>query len=166
MKKVTKENHLQLLLIILLIAAVIFMVQNPFNNHRKAVISVVQPSPQHYVAKPMSQEAKDLKAKLVKTDKYVGDLTIVDEPKFKVEYLISNEKFLVTVKESPYDVSKQAAEEWFMRQGFVEFDLCTLDVTFVSAKGVVDKLEARDMVFDRCPVPDKEQATPDADLAR
>lgn len=164
MKKVTKETHLQLLLIILLIAAVILMVQNPFN--KKAVIPAPQPSPQPYVAKPMSQEAKDLKAKLVKTDKYVGDLTLVDEAKFKVEYLISNEKFLVTVKEAPYVASKKAAEEWFINQGFVDFDLCTLQISFVSAKGVVDNLEARDMVFDRCPVPDREEATGEADLVR
>ena len=164
MKKVTKETHLQLLLIILLIAAVILMIQVPFN--KKAAVLTPKPSPQPYVAKPMSQEAKDLKATLVKTDKYVGDLTLVDEAKFKVEYLISNEEFMVTVKESPYITSKKAAEGWFINQGFVDFDLCTLDITFVPAKGVTDTLEARDMVFDRCPVPDKEAATPEANLAR
>ena len=164
MKKVTKETHLQLLLIILLIAAVILMVRNPFS--KKAVVPEPQPSPQPYVAKPMSQEAKDLKAKLVKTDKYVGDLSLADEPKFKVEYLISNEKFIVTVKESPYAVSKKAAEDWFMNQGFVDFDLCTMQISFVPAKGIGDKLEAGDIVFNRCPVPDREEATPEVDLAR
>lgn len=164
MKKVTKETHLQLLLIILLIAAVILMIQVPFN--KKAVVLAPQPSPQPYVAKPISEEAKNLKAKLVKTDKYVGVLTVVEEPKFKVDYLISNEEFMVTIKESPFVDSKKAAQEWFMNQGFEDFDLCTLQISFVPVKGIVDNLEARDMVFDRCPVPDREEATPEADLAR
>ncbi len=164
MKKVTKETHLQLLLIILLIAAVIFMVQTPFN--KRAVVLAPEPSPLSYVAKPMSQEAKDLKAKLVKTDKYVGDLTLVDDPKYKIEYLISNDKFMGTVRVAPYATSKQAAEDWFMNQGFSDFDLCTLEISFVAAKEIGDDLEAGDMGFERCPVPDKEEATPEADLAR
>lgn len=161
MKKVTKETHLQLLLIILLIAAVILMVQNPFN--KKAAVLTPKPSPLPYVAKPMSQEAKDLKATLVKTDKYYGNLKVYDNEEFSVNYDISMENFKVTIKKEPYQQIKSKAEEWFMGKGFKEFDLCALGIKFGPEKVFDSALSPKDTVFDRCPVPGvDEEATESA----
>ncbi len=160
MKKVTKETHLQLLLIILLVAAVILMAQHQFVN--KKVVSVAAPSPLPYVAKPMSQEAKDLKAKLTKTDRYTGTINLADQPEFSVEYDIVKDNFLVNVKEAPYSTSKVKAQDWFVAQGFAGFDLCTLKITFIPVREIGANLTNADLVFDRCPVPDTSEATPQA----
>lgn len=147
-------------MIILLIAAVILMAQNHF--YKSTAVVVPTPSPLPYVAKPMSQQAKDLKSKLTKTDRYTGTINLADQPEFSVEYDIVKDNFLVNVKAAPYSSSKIKAQDWFIAQGFAGFDLCTLKITFVPVREIGANLTNADLVFDRCPVLDTNEATPQA----
>lgn len=164
MKKVTKETHLQLFLIIFLLALGILLLPGQLQFLRGTKPLAQNPTV-HFSPRPMTQQGKDTLAKITKTDKYIGDLKLVDEEDFKIEYLISNELFMVTIKKEPYAVVKVHTQDWFVKQGFVDFDLCLLKVDFVSVKGVGDNLTAKDSVFDRCPVPDTKGATPSANLS-
>lgn len=82
--------------------------------------------------KNLRPEALEIRAKITKTDKKVGDLIKADTADFKIIYLISNEQFLVHIKSDNYQQAKAKAEQWFKSQGFNMKDLCSLRITFGS----------------------------------
>jgi len=83
----------------------------------------------------LSRQAMELKEQITKTDKKVGDL-VSDYDDFTISYLISNDEYIVTIKNSPFKDSKKKAEDWFLNQGFARGDLCFLKITFVPVKNV------------------------------
>jgi|SRR3989344_5071398 len=83
----------------------------------------------------LSQSGQAVKSQITKTDKTEGDLT-TDYPEFTVDYLISNDRYIVTIKQNPFSEMKKKAENWFISQGFSQQDLCVLKISFYPAKGI------------------------------
>lgn len=163
--KITRVHILQLILIILLLCGMILFAKAgssslPFGS------GVPSSEEVFFEAKPMTAAAIDLKKKLTKTDLSEGDLLLVETENYKVEYLISNDDFVVSVKKSPYKDSKVLAEKWFGDQGFSGFDLCLLNISFVPAKDVDEQLGPRDAVYSGCPEAEgqsAQEATPEVE---
>lgn len=142
------------MLILILLAVVVYVAYLLMNNPyvKKTAEASIQPAPLS-VVDPMSSGGIDLKKNLIKTNETVGDFKTTETEQFKAEYLIMNKRFIVTIKKSPYSVSKKAAEDWFTAQGFSGGDLCAPNISFVPGIGVKDKITPADSVFKGCPVP-------------
>ena len=89
------ENILHLLIIIFIIAGGLILlsnsklkIKNPLtlNQNLQASPSFQQSS---------TQRVNELKTQITKTDKAFGDLTLVDQAEFKIDYLIASDSFTV-----------------------------------------------------------------------
>lgn len=108
-----------------------------------------QPSPSSSPSLTPAQRVGAIKKLITKTDKKEGDLTS-DYQDFKVDYLISNDEYIVTVKTLPFSDSKKKAEAWFLNQGFESGDLCLLRISFVAAKEIAPSLTKEDIIPTGC----------------
>lgn len=156
MAQLTKKTYMLLTVVLVVLMVIIgygaFFLSKA-GGARKADVVKVQPSSSPLVIDYMSTQGKNLKAEIIKTDLTTGDLKTTETDAFKVEYLIANKRFLVTIKKSPYVTPKKVAEDWFTKQGFTGNDLCAPNISFVPALTVKDKITLADTVFSGCPVP-------------
>ena len=96
-----------------------------------------------------AQRVEAIKKLITKTDKKEGDLTS-DYKDFRVDYLISNDEYIVTIKTGPFKDFKKKAETWFLNQGFEPGDLCLLRISFVASKVVAPSLTREDILPTGC----------------
>ena len=95
------------------------------------------------------QRVEAIKKLITKTDKDVGDLTS-DYQDFRVDYLISNDEYIVTIKTRPFNDSKKKAEAWFLNQGFEQGDFCLLRISFVASNEIAPSLTQEDILPTGC----------------
>ena len=157
------ENILHLLIIIFIIAGGLILlsnsklkIKNPLtlNQNLQASPSFQQSS---------TQRVNELKTQITKTDKAFGDLTLVDQAEFKIDYLIASDSFTVIIKKNPFVDSKKKAQDWFLNKGFQKADLCQLQIEFVATKEVKFQIKPTDKIPDGCALPNSSpQASPEA----
>lgn len=111
------------------------------------------PTPTPEIQTTLRQEGYEIKNQLTKTDKKIGDLTLENNADFKIDYLISNDQFIVTIKNPSYSLAKQKAETWFTDKGFLPGELCVLKLSFAASKEIKPDFSQKDAVPQNCPVP-------------
>ena len=148
-----RENFTLLLLgvvcILLIISFVLFLKVPEIFEKKRPVPTRTSPPP---VVNSLRQEAIELKQRLTKTDKKVGDLILEDNSDFQITYLISNNQFIVEIKKSSFDESKQEAEQWFLNKGFLANELCSLRISFAVSRQIKPDFSGKDAVPTDCPV--------------
>lgn len=53
-------------------------------------------------------------------------------PEFTIEYLVTSDVFMVTILQSPFDDTKEKANEWFNEQGII--DLKDLPIQYIKPR--------------------------------
>ena len=116
----------------------------------KKSLPLSQPNPSAVVFPPtLSEKSVLLKKQITRSDKKAGDITS-DYPDFRIDYLITNDEFIVTIKTKPYEDFKKKAEDWFLNQGFAQSELCFLHITFVASKQISPDLTLEDALPTGC----------------
>ena len=118
------------------------------------------PIPKSGISGALSEKAVEIKKEITKTNKTSGDLIVENNPDFNITYLISNDQFMVTIKNSSYDETKNAVEKWFLNQGFTQQELCLLRLSFSASKQIKPDFSGDDAVPKGCPVPKPKTLTP------
>jgi hypothetical protein len=116
-----------MILVAILVAIAVYFINGKYQHPKP------EPSPKITSLSPQSQE---IKSKLFRTERTSGDISSEYE-EYRIDYLISNDEFIVTIKKEPYSESKKKAENWFLVQGFKPEELCIMKITFYPAKDVV-----------------------------
>lgn len=143
---------LQMLLLIMVIGGAWLLLSKGFGK--------LQPKPQapsvpvRFEPKTLRKEAYQIKQELTRTNKTSGDLILEDNSDFRVTYLISNDEFIVDIKTTSYDLSKQKAEKWFRDKGFSAEELCILGISFVATKELKPDFSFKDATPADCPLPE------------
>lgn len=140
----------------LVVAVAVVLIVAVFLKNAGVTQTTQKPSNQ---PKPSSnvEEAKNaiqLKNELTKTDKKTGELTLEDNEKFRIDYMIQQDQFMVIIKKSPFAENKAQAEQWFKNKGFGQTSLCVLKVYFTAFREVTDVGTAPEVVVPTgCPAP-------------
>ncbi len=148
MINMTKKYYFLSIAVLLAVAAMSFMVFKYFPRGQAEIL----PTPQ--ARKFSDNEGVDsVMQKIITEDETTKQAVPADNERFSVNYYGDAKNFNVIIKVKPYDEVKAEAVDWFKAQGFNEADFCSLNVTFLAVRGVKDKFEPKDAVFDGCPVP-------------
>ncbi|KKS03769.1 hypothetical protein A2W70_02485 [Candidatus Curtissbacteria bacterium RIFCSPLOWO2_02_41_11] len=94
----------------------------------------------------LREEAQKIKKGMTATDKKIGDLTILDNKTAKITYLISNDQFIVEIKEAPFEDGKKQIESWFINKGFTQGELCVLRISFGTSKTIKPNLTSSEIL--------------------
>lgn len=123
--------------VVLLALMVLFVVSKSKKQApaQKQPVSLATPTPK-YDTQTLSTQAIEKKQALTKTAKVSGDLQLAQNDNFEIDYLISNDDFIVIINKNPYPETKKLAEQFFTDKGFTKEELCTLKIRFYPAKEV------------------------------
>lgn len=127
-----KHNKLYLLLTLILI---LILGISGWYLYKGNLPFIAKPKTNQTKTAILSPKAQEIKKVITKTDKKVGDL-VSDYKEYRINYLISNDQYIVIIKEEPFTESKKKAENWFLGQGFKQEDLCALKILFTAAPGI------------------------------
>lgn len=142
---------LQILLLLLVIGGAWLLFNKGFGKLQPK--PQASPAPVRFEPKTLRKEAYQIKRELTKTDKTSGDLILADNSDFQIVYLISNDQFIVDLKNLSFQEGKKRAEEWFRNKGFLQEELCVLRISFAASKAVESDFSFQDTFPTGCPVP-------------
>jgi len=79
-----------------------------------------------------------------------GDWPIYSTNGFKIEYASRAMIFFVTVLQTPFEVNKKAAEDWFVKHNLNSRELCEMRIVFIASEGVKKDLAREDIAPNGC----------------
>ena len=94
---------------------------------------------------------------LTADDRELGDKILSETDQYKMKYLISNRQVSITVKTTPFEEGKSAAEEWLTAQGLSPQSLCVISrINFHPSQEVMNagyQYKAENTVPTSCDIP-------------